>query len=208
MATNENPQRQTRTEHLSEYAKFVHCTLDLKLPHNGRLLQIESLDPDGTLRCAIYNNVNLQKTAYRAVSYEWGDLRTTKQIILGDARYTIRQNLYDFLRSLIAQGLIDELLWIDAICIDQLNDVEKNHQVAQMATIYTGAEQVYIWLGLAGDGTERCLAFVNDLRVPVPDEFYNITSFEALSEDDRNRIDAAIYESQWIPHFRSSVQSL
>jgi len=45
---------------------------------------------------------------------------------------------------------------IDALCIDQINNVEKNHQVKRMGTIYTGAGEVVVWLGndeegIAGD---------------------------------------------------------
>jgi hypothetical protein len=37
--------------------------------------------------------------------------------------------------------------WIDAICIDQGNLHERNHQVQMMELIYRKAESVYAWLG-------------------------------------------------------------
>lgn len=37
--------------------------------------------------------------------------------------------------------------WIDAICVDQENISERNHQIAQMGRIYSGAFLVYLWLG-------------------------------------------------------------
>lgn len=37
--------------------------------------------------------------------------------------------------------------WIDAICIDQFNVAERNHQVRRMGSIYSQAESVLIWLG-------------------------------------------------------------
>ncbi|KAF8853878.1 HET-domain-containing protein, partial [Acephala macrosclerotiorum] len=39
------------------------------------------------------------------------------------------------------------VLWIDAICINQESDVERNHQVAQMGRIYSTTETVVVWLG-------------------------------------------------------------
>lgn len=42
------------------------------------------------------------------------------------------------------------LWWIDAICINQADTEEKNHQVALMRYIYEEASQVYAWLGGAG----------------------------------------------------------
>jgi hypothetical protein len=37
--------------------------------------------------------------------------------------------------------------WIDALCIDQENVVERNQQVSQMGQIYSCAHTVFIWLG-------------------------------------------------------------
>jgi hypothetical protein len=39
-----------------------------------------------------------------------------------------------------------ELIWVDQICIDQSNPVERSHQVSQMRDIYTAAEIVLISL--------------------------------------------------------------
>jgi hypothetical protein len=38
-------------------------------------------------------------------------------------------------------------MWVDAICLNQEDDQEKNHRVAMMKTIYETAEQVVVWLG-------------------------------------------------------------
>ena len=40
------------------------------------------------------------------------------------------------------------LWWIDAICINQADTVEKNHQVAIMRYIYAKASRVFAWLGI------------------------------------------------------------
>jgi hypothetical protein len=39
------------------------------------------------------------------------------------------------------------LIWTDAICINQNNDIEKNYQLPLMKAIYEGATNVIIWLG-------------------------------------------------------------
>jgi hypothetical protein len=39
------------------------------------------------------------------------------------------------------------LMWIDAICINQADVGERNHQVDQMRNVYSGADQVIVWLG-------------------------------------------------------------
>jgi hypothetical protein len=40
-------------------------------------------------------------------------------------------------------------LWIDALCIDQNNAKERDHQVKIMSRIFGGADEVFVWLGLA-----------------------------------------------------------
>lgn len=48
-------------------------------------------------------------------------------------------------------------LWIDAICINQNDDVEKAGQIPLMTRIYSNAQQVCIWLGEGGQGTETAM---------------------------------------------------
>jgi hypothetical protein len=45
-------------------------------------------------------------------------------------------------------------MWIDYLCINQRNDIEKAWQVALMRDIYSQADQVLAWLG-PGDGESR-----------------------------------------------------
>jgi hypothetical protein len=52
-------------------------------------------------------------------------------------------------------------LWIDAICIDQENGSEKNHQVQQMGRIYSSAAETIAWLG-----DDKTLARLMKARTP------------------------------------------
>jgi hypothetical protein len=38
--------------------------------------------------------------------------------------------------------------WIDAMCINQMDDHERNEQVPRMGQLYSSASQVWVWLGL------------------------------------------------------------
>lgn len=53
------------------------------------------------------------------------------------------------------------LLWIDALCINQSDHREKNHQVGQMKSVYQNADRVLIWLGPGSKDTD-------DLMVSCP----------------------------------------
>ena len=61
------------------------------------------------------------------------------------------------------------LLWIDAVCINQADDEEKNHQVALMAKIYQKAKSTIIWLGSGrDDNSDSALRYLKQVRPHVP----------------------------------------
>lgn len=82
-------------------------------------------------------------TKYTAISYVWGDANDTIDVIVDNQYLTITKNLYLALRRFPEQRLI----WADAICINQEDDLEKAQQVQQMATIYKTASSTVIYLG-------------------------------------------------------------
>ena len=103
---------------------------------------------------------------YSAVSYTWGDPLETEEILLNDKVLPVRNNLWSLLSSL---RRTDEprRLWIDAICINQSDIAEKNHQVALMGRIYEGAQSVLVWLGRGNGDTNIAFETVERLQ------FYN-----------------------------------
>jgi hypothetical protein len=48
-------------------------------------------------------------------------------------------------------------MWVDAVCIDQENDQEKEHQIQLMAKIYGQASRVIVWLGEAADDSDQAV---------------------------------------------------
>lgn len=44
-------------------------------------------------------------------------------------------------------------MWIDALCIDQSNDVEKGPQVAMMGKLFEHSSRVVVWLGPEKNGS-------------------------------------------------------
>lgn len=86
---------------------------------------------------------------YNAVSYEWGNAEVAAQIQINNQSASIRQNLHDFLKILSRSAYKDVWLFVDAICIDQSNILERNAQVQRMGDIYRKAGAVLVWLGPA-----------------------------------------------------------
>jgi hypothetical protein len=97
------------------------------------------------------------ETEYVCLSYRWGgdDADTSKSILLDGNLFTVRQNLHDFLHLASSEHEWSEVTqrryWIDALCINQSDGTERNHQVAQMGSIFASARHVHVWLGKTSD---------------------------------------------------------
>lgn len=92
------------------------------------------------------------RTRYEAVSYAWGDPDLCETIIITGQPMGVTRNAFEMLKNL--RTIEHGHLWIDAICINQRDDVERSHQVQQMRGIYTSARRVVIYLGESNQGTD------------------------------------------------------
>jgi hypothetical protein len=115
---------------------------------------------------------------YTALSYVWGDQSSPHTIFLNSAPFYVGHSLHMALKRLrntitilalsqsapqhgnddksmeaIEHHLLPEgrLLWIDAMCINQVDKVERETQVKLMSRIYRQADFVHADLGYAGD---------------------------------------------------------
>ena len=84
--------------------------------------------------------------SYQTVSYAWGDPHKTRKIRVKGMKFEILQSLFSALSQI---RLPDEeiVLWTDALCIDQANNVEKTYQVNLMDRIYRECSNCFIWVG-------------------------------------------------------------
>jgi len=82
---------------------------------------------------------------FEALSYVWGDATVRKPVHVGGQVFNVTANLESALRAL-RQEDVSRTIWADAICIDQTNVAEKNHQIPLMGRIYSQASAVLVWL--------------------------------------------------------------
>ncbi|KAI0187307.1 heterokaryon incompatibility protein-domain-containing protein [Xylaria flabelliformis] len=83
---------------------------------------------------------------YIAVSYAWGDRMALRTIICEGKRIQIPISLCRALTHM-RHPLYSIHLWVDAICINQKDEVEKSRQVRRMRNIFMKAKKVTVWLG-------------------------------------------------------------
>ncbi|OAK94231.1 hypothetical protein IQ06DRAFT_353681 [Phaeosphaeriaceae sp. SRC1lsM3a] len=211
---------------------FQHEPLDHSKPSIRFIKVLPQLTADGRIRCEVSHTTIGSETVYRCLSYQWGEpnAATSREIEINGASFTVRKNLHDFLRILWSNFGYNTILgtwaagvwWIDALCIDQQNTLERNHQVGHMGTIYSEAEEVVVWLGLAtaaknkvrnlldlapsGGGpsetgsTERGGTYLHDRRIVgrriIRNEYWNrawITQEIALAQSVSVLVDDLLY---------------
>ena len=63
---------------------------------------------------------------YEALSYVWGEKENPDSIVLCESPFAVTRNLAEALRYL-RYSSSDRMLWVDAICINQYDEKERNH---------------------------------------------------------------------------------
>ena len=107
---------------------------------------------------------------YEAISYAWGDPNEMIIVQVNQRAFAVRKNLNSALRHLILASS-DRLLWVDAICINQNDIGEKEHQVSQMHTVYFAAGKVIIWLGEGNKSSDRAMNLVKEASLIAVSNF-------------------------------------
>ena len=141
-----------------------------------RLLKVQpEADGNQEIRCEL-ETVHLKDNPnYVALSYTWGPptaeaasagvtsipnhaITCNKDVIL------ITRNLHDFLQRICHDPqLCSQRLWIDSICINQQDPIERGSQVSFMASIYRSASMVIAWLGEEDVYTEDSFALTRNI---------------------------------------------
>jgi hypothetical protein len=111
-----------------------------------RLLDLLPGQYDDPLHIRLLPKKTSEDIDYEAVSYAWGTVDSPHEAYLDGTPISIRISLDLGLRRL-RYAEKSRILWVDALCINQNDVQERSHQVQQMATIYSSATTVLIWLG-------------------------------------------------------------
>ncbi|KAF2399295.1 HET-domain-containing protein [Trichodelitschia bisporula] len=155
------------------------------LPRTGvRFIQFEDGPNVDEVRCSLVVKPLSEAPAYNALSYTWGDPTSTHTIICNGQPVEIRQNLFAALRQIRKDGRT-ELLWADALCINQAHNVEKSKQVKMMGSIYQGADLVIAYIGEKQETDAQAFALMSliTLRCGNPSiKDFTVQKFRSLSQ--------------------------
>lgn len=102
-----------------------------------------------TLHIRLFHSSLDDDISYHALSYVWGTLEPSESVTCNGRRLAVTPNLLVALKAVREQFCARNpvFLWVDAICINQLDLGERTAQVQLMRAIYSGAKSVLAWLG-------------------------------------------------------------
>ena len=129
-----------------------------------RILIIHPGPPDSPVKCSIRKTSLINPIDYAALSYCWGDAAITKDIFVNSIETPVTSNLADALQHLRRLGV--SKIWVDALCINQTDKLEKGLQIRNMHLIFSKASVTYSWLGREEDNndTSAAIDFLTSLQ--------------------------------------------
>ena len=149
-------------DRVSSAASYSELPIDPKL--EIRILELlPPASPDPTeIHCNLTTARLADKPSYEALSYAWGDPVFPEKMYLPTGYLAITSNLAAALRQLRLPNR-PRRLWVDAVCINQVDDNEKGHQVTLMAQIFSATTRAVGWLGEGNAETEAAIDIIKEL---------------------------------------------
>lgn len=124
-------------------------------PTNIRVLDILPGDVNSEIRFRLREKELGNRNIYYALSYAWGPPVFTHKIYSEEGSIQVTKNLWEALRHYREADRI-KTLWVDAVCINQANVLERSQQIFLMRE----SKRVLIWLGLESPSVLPAFEFI------------------------------------------------
>ena len=146
------------------FPKFEYPAIS-SLAGEIRLLRIKKgLFRSDIVECDIITTTLGQGQEFQALSYRWGSGKMSDVMLCNGKKLYIYSSLNAALKTFRESPMLrDQLLWSDAVSIDQANKAEVGEQILLMRRIYTEATGVFVHLGLAERKTSLGLDLMHRL---------------------------------------------
>lgn len=151
---------------------------------------------------------------FEALSYTWGSNKKVDSVIVEQCKkpssmftMAVTANLMSALLHL-RDPTKARKLWIDALCLNQGDDLEISQQLPRMRDIYRLAYRVVAWLGPEGQNTKLALLTLESIARESHDVIYSSKSLEKFDSlaleifPDEAAMCEALYELFTAPWFK------
>ncbi|KAF2425574.1 hypothetical protein EJ08DRAFT_722923, partial [Tothia fuscella] len=129
-------------------------------PGEIRILEVDRIE--GDIECRLVHTRLSEAQHYDAISYTWGSDEPPHDLIVEDCLLTIGTNAFELLQDR-ATSQETRRLWLDCICINQVDLAEKEVQIPLMPEIYEGANRTIVFLNKEPNA-EQVLSLLLDLE--------------------------------------------
>jgi hypothetical protein len=147
------------------------------------------------IECELHVVRLVDNPVYEALSYTWGDESHRRYISVNGQRFSITSNLWSALRYL-RHTSETRVLWVDAVCINQQNGIERNFMVSQMHVIYHNSKGVVAWLGEPTVQSEQAFRFLAKYMSEGPPMGDNQEGWQAIVENSQPmHVDLSTWEA-------------
>jgi hypothetical protein len=122
---------------------------------------------------------------FMALSYTWGDPSITREIVVNGVSMLVTENVDACLKVFRDKPYIKNgwKLWIDALCINQKDIIERGSQVKRMREIYTKAWTPIIWLGNEEEESDNAMELIKLLAETYKTRDQVIALTQALNQE-------------------------
>ncbi|KAH6668539.1 heterokaryon incompatibility protein-domain-containing protein [Halenospora varia] len=136
-----------------------------------RVLEVLPGDEE-IVRCRLKYTSLIAPRDYNALSYTWGTTSQLRYIIVNGYHLQVTENCEAALRELrreISLKQKQQIIWVDAICINQTDVSERTQQVRLMRHIYHKCQKLIVWLGPEGDGSSDAVKSMKAMAAALDD---------------------------------------
>ncbi|KAF4435834.1 hypothetical protein F53441_13411 [Fusarium austroafricanum] len=132
-----------------------------------RLLEV--IADNGKILCKLHTVTFSDELHFAALSYVWGTGADRVNIEIDGIQTPVSKSLADALKHVQKYWQYEFpdrdqskfRIWVDAVCINQADEVERTEQVKLMRAIYSSADMVLGWLG--AEDQEKTLAGITTI---------------------------------------------
>ena len=163
-----------------------------------RLLELHEGPPSGPITGRLYSILLSKAPKFFAVSYCWGS-PTQKSTIhltnvapfcdLGDDNtLEIPATLIPLLYRIRGWPVKARTLWIDSVCLNQMDNDEKTANVPKMRQVYMKAAVTVSWLGLEVEGTAAAFEYASRLHTIYIHEMADQGKHVLIAEEEKEEV--------------------
>lgn len=164
MELNDEPDAVDRATQPIHYAP-------LETPETIRLINARRLTTNGNIDIKL-KHFPLNRAHFRAISYVWGEKKLHPQkVVINGGTCQVLESIYPILALICDDPGFNkgEWFWIDYLCINQDDSLERAAQVALMGALYQKAHRTLVWLGEGTSDVRGASELLKSLAGDLPD---------------------------------------